>query len=245
MPIRFQVDPDFYDHPKTTGMPDACFALWVRAGSFCAGKATDGFVSEDVLVHTLRYDMSVADELVRRRLWRRVKGGYRFHEWDHRNLTKARVEADRRADRQRKARTRSSGAHEAGNNGNPLVSPGNVRPESARNPPGVQPDSNRIPGASVSVSVSESVSGSGRASPTAATNGSTPPEPPRTCTDHINDPNPPKCGPCAGHRRTHDRWQAQRAARQAAAPKCRTHRGQPAHNCALCRSEQLTPQESP
>jgi hypothetical protein len=28
MPIRFQVDPDFYDHPKTIGMSDAATALW-------------------------------------------------------------------------------------------------------------------------------------------------------------------------------------------------------------------------
>jgi hypothetical protein len=28
------------------------------------------------------------------------------------------------------------------------------------------------------------------------------------------------------------------------APRCRKHRGQPGHNCALCRSEQLADQEA-
>lgn len=78
MPVRFQVDPDFYDHPKTAGMSDAAFSLWVRAGSFSAAKLTDGFIAETVLVHTLRSDTQVADELVERGLWRRRRGGYMF-----------------------------------------------------------------------------------------------------------------------------------------------------------------------
>lgn len=64
-------------------------------------------------------------------------------------------------------------------------------------------------------------------------------EPPRTCPEHDGDPNPPRCGPCADARRQHGRWEAARNARLAAAPKCRQHRGQLAHNCALCRADQL------
>lgn len=78
MSVRFQVEPDFYDHPKTAGMSDAAFSLWVRAGSYSAAKLTDGFVSESVLVHTLRSDAQVADELVERGLWRRRRGGWIF-----------------------------------------------------------------------------------------------------------------------------------------------------------------------
>jgi hypothetical protein len=229
MPIRFQVDADFYDHPKTTGMSDAAFSLWVRAGSFSAGKLTDGFIAEDVLALTLRSSTDVADELVRRGLWRRCRGGWRFHQWGHRNLTKTRVETDREADRIRKRQER----HSKTNNATPHVNGTNVRPDTERNPDGIQRDSDRSPERSVSVSVSESVSGSGqaRASPVD--------EPPRTCPRHLDDPDPPACGPCGDARRNHDRWEANRNARQAAAPKCRLHRGQPAHNCALCRADQL------
>ena len=191
MPIRFQVDHDFYDHPKVLGMSDAAFALWVRAGSYSAAKTSDGFVAEDALSLFSATQQEAAQELVQRGLWRRVKGGYRFHQWDHRNLTRARVEADREADRQRKRRDRKT----AQQNGKPQVEPGIVRPDSipdsARNPPGVRP-------VSVSVSVSESVSGSGRG------------EPASRCPQHADDPDPPNCGRCADARKTHDRWEAER-----------------------------------
>jgi hypothetical protein len=87
MPIRFQVDPDFYDHPKAIGMSDAATALWVRAGSYSAAKTTDGFVAESVLALLSQTPAEAARELVRRGLWSRVKGGYRFHQWEARNLT--------------------------------------------------------------------------------------------------------------------------------------------------------------
>ena len=49
MVVRFQVDPDFYDHPKSIGLSDAATALWVRAGSYSAAKLLDGFIAEHVL----------------------------------------------------------------------------------------------------------------------------------------------------------------------------------------------------
>lgn len=147
MPIRFQVDPDFYDHPKTTGMSDAAFSLWVRAGSYSAAKLTDGFIAEDVLATVLRSSEDVAEELVRRGLWKRSRGGYRFHQWGHRNLEKSRVEADREADRKRKERQRKKRKPQVDTD-NVTV---DVREDSGGRPADVTP-------ASVSVSVSESVS---------------------------------------------------------------------------------------
>lgn len=235
MPIRFQVDGDFYDHPKSIGMSDAATALWVRAGSYSAAKLTDGFIAEHVLATLSRAPEEAADELTRRGLWRRVKGGWRFHQWDLRNLTKTRVDADRDADRKRKRNARKS----TGQNGNAQANGHIVRPDSAPdsggNPAGVRP-------VSVSVSVSESVSGSGRP-PDAP---SVDPPPPR-CPDHLDDPSPPRCGPCADARRARNQWEADRAKRLRESPTCRKHRGQPAHNCALCRSEQLaeSTQETP
>jgi hypothetical protein len=242
MPVRFQVDPDFYDHPKTTGMSDAAFSLWVRAGSFSAAKLTDGFISEDVLALTLRTERDVADELARRGLWRRVKGGYRFHEWDHRNLTKTRVEGDRKADRDRKRQRRGTGTQPAGQTENPQAEPPFVRTESERNPDGIRAESEEIPGGSVSVSVSASVSGSGQpAAPPPASPARLSQEPPTRCPRHLDDPHPPPCGSCAEQRKIQARWDTDRRARIAAAPQCRRHRGQPADNCAPCRSEALAP----
>lgn len=245
MPVRFQVDPDFYDHPKTIGMSDAAFSLWVRAGSFSVAKLTDGFISEDVLTHTLRAEKAVADELSRRGLWRRVKGGYRFHEWDARNLTKARVEDDRKADRDRKRQRRAEGTNSAGQNGNHQANGQFVRPESSRNPNGIQPESGGIPRGSVSVSVSESVSGSGRGA--GPSNGARPeplgPRPPIACREHQDDPDPPACRRCKAAREKAEAWDAAAlladVERRRMAPQCAKHPGQFAHNCGPCRSEQI------
>lgn len=241
MPIRFQVDPDFYDHPKVTGMTDAAFSLWVRAGSYSAAKLTDGFIAEHVLVHTLRSSVDVAGELAHRGLWRRVKGGYQFHEWGLRNLTKQRVEDEKEADRERKRRERDAARKAAGQNVNGQARQGNVRPDSNRIPSGVPPDSEGIPASSVSVSVSSSVSGSGRGD-----RRGPPPfgdEPPHRCPEHLDDPYPPPCGKCAEARRAHERWERERDLAKAewerTAPRCPRHRGQLAHNCQGCRSEQL------
>lgn len=78
MPIRFQVDPDFYDHPKTIGMSDSATALWVRAGSYSAAKLTDGFIAEHVLSTLTKSPEEASAELVARELWRRGRG-FRFH----------------------------------------------------------------------------------------------------------------------------------------------------------------------
>lgn len=64
-------------------------------------------------------------------------------------------------------------------------------------------------------------------------------EPPERCPDHAQDPDPPNCGRCAGARKAHVRWQIADSERIRKAAKCRSHRGQLADNCALCRSEAL------
>lgn len=232
MPVRFQVDPDFYDHPKTIGMSADAYKLWVRAGSFSAAKLLDGFLADDVITETLGADKAVADELCRRRLWKRVKGGYQFHEYGHRNLLKDRVEGDRERDRKRKRAERRDADPAEGQSSKSQVDPGNVRTESERNPDGIPVESGRSPDGSVSVSESESVSGSGHA----AAGG---PEPPPQCPKHLDDPDPPPCRACKAARIANEEWSIADAERRRNAPKCRHHRGQPAHNCALCRAEAL------
>jgi hypothetical protein len=223
MAIRFQVDADFYDHPKTIGMSDGATALWVRAGSYSAAKLSDGFVADAALSLLSRCSDEAASELVERGLWRRVRGGFRFHQWDRRNLLRARVEAEREADRERKRR----GRQQDGTNGKPQANGHVVRPESIpdadRNPAGVREPS---------VSVSVSVSGSGLEDES---------EPPTRCPKHLNTRNPPACGECADARRAHNRWQKAYNDRIRDAPKCRVHRGELADNCRACRSEELSP----
>jgi hypothetical protein len=217
MPIRFQVDGDFYDHPKTLDMSDAAVALWTRAGSYSSAKLLDGFVPEGVLTRLSRTPAEASGELVQRGLWRRVKGGFRFHQWDQRNLTRARVESDREYEREKKRRQR-------GGQVNGVIVPTGQ----PRDGPGTMPG---LPPVSVSVSVSKSVSGSGP-------NGS---EPPTKCDEHQKLRNPPNCGKCADARKRNDEWQTAKRERHRLAAKCPIHRGQLAHNCSDCRSEELSP----
>jgi len=222
MPIRFQVDADFYDHPKALGMSDAATALWVRAGSYSAAKLTDGFIADAALALFSQTPLEAARELVRRGLWSRVRGGYVFHQWGDRNLLRARVEAERASDRQRKRRERQHPPALAKPQANGHVVRSDSGADSAVTPTGIR---------GLSVSVSESVSGSGRAADA---------EPPPRCVQHLNEDRPPPCGDCADARRANGRWHADRRKRVDDAPKCRQHRGQPADNCAPCRSERLS-----
>lgn len=254
MPVRFQVDPDFYDHPKVLSMSDAAFALWVRAGSYSAAKHTDGFIADDVLSLFSPTQQAAAPELVTRRLWRRVKGGFRFHQYEERNLMKARVDADREYDRDRKRRERAEKRPDkrvtrppVDNSRDPDTSDteqqANGQIVRTGHQPDSGPDSDRNPSRSVSVSVSGSVSGSGHDSP--PSENSPPPAqepPPQVCPKHLDDPNPPPCGACADARRRRAGWDLAEAERRRHAPRCRKHpdhRGEPAHNCGLCRADAL------
>jgi hypothetical protein len=187
MPVRFQVDPDFYDHPKTAGMSDAAFSLWVRAGSFSAAKLTDGFIAETVLVHTLRSDTPVADELVERGLWRRRRGGYVFHEWTQRNLTRQRVRDTQQADAKRKREERKRG--------NGQVSGHVVQPDTERTPTGQPPESDPCCVGVGVVSSSGSVGGEGYLDVSRAREN--PPQRHR-CTKHQHIPDTEPGPPCHG-----------------------------------------------
>jgi hypothetical protein len=235
MPIRFQVDPDFYDHPKTIDLSDAATALWTRAGSYSTAKLLDGFVPDGALVRLSKVPDEASGELVRRRLWRRVRGGFQFHQWGERNLTRERIEDDRRHEREKKRRQREEGRGNTDQQVNPQSVPTGHRWGQDR-------DSRGSPNGSVSVSESVSLRGGSSRSSTHARARE---RPPPQCPEHLDNPNPPDCGRCADARRARDRWDAAAAARERATPRCREHRGQPAHNCALCRSEQLADQETP
>lgn len=69
------------------------------------------------------------------------------------------------------------------------------------------------------------------------TNPKTDKPPPKACRDHRDDPDPPACRRCATAREAWQRWHADKRARLDEAPKCRTHRGQLAHNCSGCAAD--------
>lgn len=101
----FKVDDKAHSNSKIRKVlaeAPAAIALWTVAGSWSADNLQDGFVPDHQLPWLLPIGAEqLAQVLVTARLWRRVKGGYRFHQWDadgdgtRRNPTRAEVEAER------------------------------------------------------------------------------------------------------------------------------------------------------
>jgi hypothetical protein len=77
----FKVDDSFYDHPKVFDAPDSAVALWTRAGTWSARNLTDGFVPSGMPARLCDDPDTAVGELLRRGLWKKASGGYRFHDW--------------------------------------------------------------------------------------------------------------------------------------------------------------------
>src|SRR5690606_5302605 len=78
----FKVDDRFHAHPKALAVSLAALGPWTAAGSWSSANCTGGEVPDHVIPLLSRGSSELADELVRAGLWRRIRGGYRFHDWD-------------------------------------------------------------------------------------------------------------------------------------------------------------------
>jgi hypothetical protein len=103
----FNVDDSFYDHPKVWDAPDCAVALWCRAGSWSAKSRKDGFVPAGMPARLCGDAETAVRELLDRGLWERTRGGYKFHDWPHWNLTKEQIDGRRAAAAERQRRHRS------------------------------------------------------------------------------------------------------------------------------------------
>ncbi|MGW3608960.1 hypothetical protein ACWD6N_03575 [Micromonospora sp. NPDC005163] len=92
----FKVDDSFYDHPKAFDATDAAIALWLRAGTWSARNLTDGFVPTGMLARLSTGGDAAAGELVVRGLWKKARGGYRFHDWADYQPTKEEATAGKK-----------------------------------------------------------------------------------------------------------------------------------------------------
>lgn len=129
-----KLDDQFADHPKLLAVGPLGLALQVSAICYCARHLTDGFMSR-VTVRALVAKLSVpwSDErggdwyaaatsgmagreasefdwptlMVDAGLWDEVDGGYKVHDYEHFNPTKAQVTKQREAWSERQSRSRS------------------------------------------------------------------------------------------------------------------------------------------
>lgn len=213
----FKVDDSFHAHPKVLATGADALGLWVVAGAWSSSHLTDGFVPDHALPRLLPGSDDLARKLVAAKLWRRVRGGYEFHDWADFNPSSKEVRAmrEKRAEAGRKGgvasgRTRSKPGSKTEALASPIVEPP------------ARPDPALLGGRSSS-----------------STHDRTRTAPSSLCPEHINDPDPPPCGRCRDARLARERWDLADSDRRRNAEKCRKHRGQPADNCALCRSEAL------
>jgi hypothetical protein len=261
----FKVDDTFHSHPKVLAASPAALGLWVVAGSWSGANLSDGFIPDHVLPRLLPDSATLAQQLVAAGLWKRGRGGYRFHDWNDFNPDSKSVLSEREAARERMRTVRakrkqaatsgqrtetsdqrghfeqslnegreideeaSSGHGTPGQDGNGSPEQNaNVR-ELFGNPDPTRPD--------------PFLGGALSGSPTTAhTQPSGAPDP--RCPKHLEHPTDGPCGACGDARRARTRWDMADSERRRNSPKCRDHRGQPADNCALCRSEALAAEEA-
>lgn len=103
--VWFQVCDTFWSHPKVLDLPADAGWLWVRSGSYCAQHLTDGMVTNAAL-RMLGGDQSTAAVLVFAGLWKSVRGGYRFHDWDVYQQDRNEVLSKRASEAERKRKYR-------------------------------------------------------------------------------------------------------------------------------------------
>jgi hypothetical protein len=105
----FKVDDKLHDHRKARAAQKAAMGVWVLAGSWSSDNLTDGFVPESVLNRW--GNRADARRLVDVGLWVEAvqdgERGWRFHEWDERQPSRASVEVERSEARQRMAELRA------------------------------------------------------------------------------------------------------------------------------------------
>jgi len=134
----FKVDDNLAFHAKAVAAGNPALGLWVRAGSWAAQQLTDGFVPTHMLAALGTKQQ--AERLVAVGLWDRTEGGYAFHEWDERQPSRADVEAERAAakERMRKAREAKKQATQGASSQVSEPRSGDVRPNSRRSAPEVR-----------------------------------------------------------------------------------------------------------
>lgn len=217
----FKVDDSFHSHPKVLAAPPAALGLWVVAGSWSGANLSDGFVPDHVLPRLLPDAATLAQQLVTAGLWKRTRGGYRFHDWGDFNPQRKIIEEERTAARERMRKLRSG------------------RKNAGSTPNGSGEQKANVRDVFVTPTRPDPYLGGALRDPLTPAPAQARNAPDPRCPEHLDDPDPPNCGACADARRARTRWDLADSARRRTAPQCRTHRGQPADNCGLCRADAL------
>lgn len=232
----FKVDDNLSNHPKARAAGLPAMGLWVVAGSHCGQYLTEGFV-ESWYVDTWPNGKKLAAQLVRAGLWETRPDGWQFHQFDERNPSKEKVEADREATRIRVEEWRRKKAEEkaiedarnAVTNGvtngvrNGSVTPSVTLPRPDPTRPDPIGSSKEGSGGGVSVGNAHDES------------------PPPQCSKHPNGTDEP-CGACKGVRQHQERSDGED---QMATQRAKSAAAARARDCLMCEGGWRLDSETP
>jgi len=114
----FRVDDGFPESTKLESLESTpedhalAVAAWTLLGADCMKKSrrTDGFVSDGRLTKVLPWPEGLrkraSDALVRCGLWKRVEGGFQYHDWADYQPSREEIDRDRKASTERQRRWR-------------------------------------------------------------------------------------------------------------------------------------------
>lgn len=122
----FKLDDHCWSHPKFISLSSTAFGVWARVGDWCADQMTDGFVDMPTVLRICpeppKIVAKAVAELVAANggrpggpgLWVPRGSGHIYHDWADHQPSRADIEANRAAgrERQRAARERRQRAAE-------------------------------------------------------------------------------------------------------------------------------------
>jgi hypothetical protein len=142
----FRLDDSFHSHPKVMAAGNEAAGLYVRCGTYAAQHLTNGFIPEDIaLLYGAGQTRSrgsgragepetLAETLVRTKLWRRTRGGWRMPDYLEYNPSREAVDNTRAARNERQKRWREAHGRRvtnASNNGRVDAYPARPAPKEA------------------------------------------------------------------------------------------------------------------
>lgn len=193
----------YYTDTKIRELDDAAELMFVRGLARAGEVEHGGFIPESdvpLLTRRRRYG-GLVDALVSSGLWTRVDGGYQSAAWSDWQDELDALTRRRKADRERKRATRAAAKRET-----------SVHDE-------VSADM------SADVRTTEGEEDLEKESLGRVGNGSAPPArareaPPRTCSKHKDDPEPPPCFGCKNARLAYEAWETEQSKPPPKPPRC-------------------------